>query len=190
MSLPHEAALDPILGDQRTRDKVAGLVVPERPDQQNLASQRDNVTRHVGRPAEHNLFGLMMKDRNWRFRRNALDASIHKLVEHHVAKNEDLHSPPLARPTTNSFKDLERTQFVYPLAEAEDNHVGQVDTSSGDPGRPKQPARGSPAVGGLAAPSKSKLNRLDRLRFIRPNRRFSKGYGREMEIPGPPSARF
>jgi hypothetical protein len=98
MSLPDEAALDPVLGDQRTGDKIAGLVVPERPDQQDLAAQRDNVARHIGRPAEHNLLGLMMKDRNWRFRRNPLDASIDVLVEHHVAKNEDPHSPPLGDP--------------------------------------------------------------------------------------------
>ena len=118
MSLPDEAALDPILGDQRTRDKVAGLVVPERPDQQDLASQRDNVARHVGRPAEHNFFGLMMKDRNWRFRRNALDSSIHKLVEHHVAKNEDPHSPPLGDPRRiHSRISKERSSF--PLSAAE-----------------------------------------------------------------------
>ena len=98
MSLPYKSALDPILCDQRTGDKVAGLVVTQRPDQQNLAAKRDNVARHVGRPAEHNFLGLMVKHRNWRFRRNALDMSIHELVEHHVAKNKDPLSMPLRDP--------------------------------------------------------------------------------------------
>ena len=98
MSLPDEPALDPILRDQRTGHQIAGLVVAERPDQEDLAAQRNNVARHVGRPAEHDFLGLMVKDRNWRFRRNPLDASIHELVEHHVAKNEDPRSPPLGDP--------------------------------------------------------------------------------------------
>ena len=33
MSLPDESALDPILRDQRTGNKIAGLVVAKRPDQ-------------------------------------------------------------------------------------------------------------------------------------------------------------
>src|SRR5271165_4833634 len=66
----------------------------------------------------------MVKDRNWRFRRYPLDMPIHKLVEHHIAKNKDLHSPPLGDPR-RIHPGISKNKTARL---AEDNHNESVDT--------------------------------------------------------------
>jgi hypothetical protein len=80
------------LGFGEIRDLQRQPVFTGDRDQCRVRAERGHVAGHVAGAAEHGLLRADPQDRDRRFGRDALDASMHESIEHHVADAQNARS--------------------------------------------------------------------------------------------------
>ena len=89
-ALDQQVGLDRALLADHGDQVPADLVVAHRGDETNLGPQRDQVARHIARPAQHGLVGADADHRHRRLGRDALDLAVDEAVEHQIADHHDV----------------------------------------------------------------------------------------------------
>ena len=74
---------------QLARDQAARVVAADEPDERHAAAERRHVAGDVGRAAEPVFVARESDDRHGRFRRDAIDVAEQKVIQHHVADDDD-----------------------------------------------------------------------------------------------------
>ena len=87
------------LATDQSHGLVALGVSANHTDQGHITAQGGDVARNIARGAQHDQLPGPSQDRDWSFRRNAMDIAIDKPVDHDVA---DTHNPHPAE----GFKQL------------------------------------------------------------------------------------